>query len=343
MNGFDLMGSCRAELGYRCFQAFEPDQIPSLAALARAFVISDRTFQTETVPTFGAHVSLVSSQLDGFLGDNPILPGHETGPGWGCDSKKDALWQAAHADPFVYVPSCIPEQDGSGPYRASPVQWVPTIMSRLDQAGLPWKIYSTQPGAAGGYNWATCPFFADCFYGPERANWNAQAQFFTDAAAGNLPAVSFVLPEIGVSQHNQISMMAGDDWIGQLVSAAMSAPTWDSTAIFITYDDCGCFYDHVTPPPNMGIRSPMVIVSPYAKPGFTDSMVASYASMLTFIEHNFGLDPLSRADADAYDYADSINLAQEPLPPIELPNHPVPRSSLRWLRAHPYDDWDDPT
>jgi phospholipase C len=152
-----------------------------------------------------------------------------------------------------------------------------------------------------------------------------------------------VLPEIGVSQHNQISMMAGDDWIGQLVSAAMSAPTWDSTAIFITYDDCGCFYDHVTPPPNMGIRSPMVIVSPYAKPGFTDSTVASYASMLTFIEHNFGLDPLSRADADAYDYADSFNLAQEPLPPIELSNHPVPRSSLRWLRAHPYDDWDDPT
>ena len=66
----------------------------------------------------------------------------------------------------------------------------------------------------------------------------------------------------------------------------------DTTAIFITYDDCGCFYDHVPPPPGSGIRVPMVIVSPYAKPAFTDSKAASFASILAFTEHLFGLEPL---------------------------------------------------
>ena len=111
------------------------------------------------------------------------------------------------------------------------------------------------------------------------------ATILTDAAAGALPAFSIVTPTGPQSQHNGNSMIAGDNWIGQVVSAITSGPQWASTAVFITYDDCGCFYDHVPPPePGMGIRVPMVIVSPYARRGFTDSNVATYASLLAFAE-----------------------------------------------------------
>ena len=137
-------------------------------------------------------------------------------------------------------------------------------------------------------------------------------------------------------------MRQGDSWIGQVVSAIMSGPQWSSTAIFIAYDDCGCFYDHVAPPPGLGIRVPMVIVSPYAKPGFTDSNTASFASLLAFAEHTFGLVPLTGKDANAYDYSASFDFAQRPLAPVRLSQHPLPAGEKAWLEAHP-EDTADPT
>src|SRR5439155_1658622 len=91
------------------------------------------------------------------------------------------------------------------------------------------------------------------------------SQVIDDATNGTLPTVSIVTPTNSKSQHNFYSMKMGDNWIGQVVQAIENGPQWSSTAIFITYDDCGCFYDHVAPPAGLGIRVPMVIVSPYAK------------------------------------------------------------------------------
>ena len=84
-------------------------------------------------------------------------------------------------------------------------------------------------------------------------------------------------------------MLQGDNWIGSVVSAIQHGVQWRSTAIFITYDDCGCFYDHAAPPSGWGVRVPMVIVSPWAKPGHNDPRRASFSSMLAFTEHIFGL------------------------------------------------------
>ena len=84
-------------------------------------------------------------------------------------------------------------------------------------------------------------------------------------------------------------MAVGDNWIGQVVSAIETGPDWASTAIFLTWDDCGCFYDHVAPPTGLGIRVPMIMISPYVKAGTTDSNVASFASVLAFTETVFGL------------------------------------------------------
>jgi phospholipase C len=240
-----------------------------------------------------------------------------------------------------YVPPCVPDQSGRGPWRASPVQYVPTIMDRMDAAGLPWNIYA--PGKkAGGYGWAICPTFYECLGGPQRDRVKRPNDFAKDAAAGKLPALSIVIPFYNDSQHNGFSLTKGDNWIASNVSAVMNGPDWNSTAIFLTYDDCGCFYDPVDPPDGAGIRVPMVIISPWAKQRFVDHTTATDASMLAFTEHLFGLAPLSSEDANAYDYADSFTFVQKPLPPIPLPQHRVPPSSQLYMSQHPPDP-DDPT
>ncbi|MDP9343277.1 MAG: PQQ-binding-like beta-propeller repeat protein [Actinomycetota bacterium] len=330
MDGFSRIEGCQASTGYACYINYQPTQIPNLTALARAFVISDRTFETDSVASWGSHLDLAAGQMDGFTGAFPFpVAGVPSGPPtWGCDSNWNALWHAP-GGPLQSVPACVPKPDRSGPYVPSPVAWVPTIMDRLDAAGLSWRIYS------GWGTWSMCPSFADCIYGPQRADAVESADVLQDAAAGRLPNLSFVIPSGANSQHNGWSMLQGDNWIGSVVSAIEHGPEWRSTAIFIAYDDCGCFYDHVPPPPGLGIRVPMVIVSPYARPGFTDSNVASYSSMLAYAEHVFGLPPLYSTDANAYDYGASFDYGQVPLRPVALARHPIPTWERRLLRSRP--------
>jgi phospholipase C len=114
----------------------------------------------------------------------------------------------------------------------------------------------------------------------------------------------------------------------------MRGPEWSSTAIFITWEDFGGFYDHVPPPAGLGLRVPVLIISPYARAGFTDTHVASIASILAFAEHNFGLRPLASADSRAYDYRDSFDFSQLPNPPIPLDTTQPPWLRA-WLAAHP--------
>jgi phospholipase C len=340
MDGFSTIRGCRRSMHYRCYSQFRPRQIPNIISLARSFALSDRTFQMDRVPSWGAHLELVAGQLDGFTGDNPRRGLSETmGPGWGCDSLKDAPWRAPASEVVVLEPACVPAQDGSGPYRPSPVQWIPTIMDRLDQAGLSWRIYA--PGAPGGtqggtgYGWAICPTFAECLNGPQRKNMKSTSRFRFAASGGHLPALSIVIPEGPRSQHNSDSMQVGDNWLASIVNAVMYGPQWDSTALFMTWDDFGGFYDHVPPPPSLGIRVPMLIVSPYARRGYTDSIEASFASMLAFVEHTFGLDPLWTTDANAYDYASAFHYGRLNTSRPTLERHPLPPDELRWLRNHP--------
>jgi hypothetical protein len=108
----------------------------------------------------------------------------------------------------------------------------------------------------------------------------------------------------GDSEHNGFSMTKGDNWLGQLASAVMNGPEWNSTAVFITWDDCGCFYDQVRPGTNpggtpQGPRVPMVIVSPWVRTGYTDSTHTTFAGVLAFAEATFGLQSLGANDAGA--------------------------------------------
>jgi len=320
-------------LPYGCYTQYDPSQIPNLVNLASRFAISDDTFALDPIPSWQAHLDLVAMTLDGFAprpGPNPFPSSFtsKTGPGWGCNSFKDDYWRDPVSGKLLKVPACIPDSrldpnafpDG-GAYRATPVRHVPTIMDELNAAGLSWRIYQTNNGSGG---WAICPTFAECWYTSQRDDVKAASDVITDAQAGNLPAFSIVDPTWANSQHNDNSMAQGDNWIGRVLGAVMDGPDWNSTAVFITYDDCGCFYDHVPPPPGLGPRVPMVIASPYARPGYVDHTSASFASMLAFTEHVFGLAPLTNADSRAYDFSGAFNFNQAPLAPAKMVQQQVP-------------------
>jgi phospholipase C len=358
MNGFNKISGCGSDGGYRCYSQFDPTQIPNTAALARQFAISDHTFEQHSIPSWGSHMILAASQLDQFRGNNPYtVDGVTPGPGWGCDSNKVASWRASSQDSWEPVPSCIPKQDGSGPFEASPVQHKDTIFDEMDNATpqqITWKIYTENPTGSTsktpsnvdpahgtGYIWAMCPYFADCLYTSQKNNMVQTGNLITDAQNGTLPNVSYAIPEDTNSQHNGYSMKAGEDWINKLITPLMNGPEWTSTAIFLMWDDCGCFYDHVPPPahnPKLGIRIPMIIISPYARPGYTDNKVASMSSPLAFIEHNFSLPSLSDADAGAYDYSDSFDYTRSPSGPVTLSSQTIPKKERNYIRTHPVHD-----
>src|SRR5438132_8673045 len=308
MDGFARNKGCDASSGYACLSGYGVLQgtcgvggsescIPNLAALAENFTVSDRTFEFRATPSWAGHMVLGSATMDGFQGDNPKTSKQtgQRGPGWGCDSYRDARWW--NGSRYILVPSCVPQTDGTGPYRPSPVAHVPTIFDRMDAAGVSWRIYGV-PDARGTtpYGWAICPTFADCLLTQQKANFVSVDQFEADAGAGSLAAFSIVTPKVQKSQHPPASTSVGDNYLGAVVGALENGPDWSSTAIFLTYDDCGCYYDHVNPlneNPEWGVRVPMIIISPYAKQGYTDSAPATFASLLTFTERVFGIPPLN--------------------------------------------------
>ncbi len=324
-NQWDQISGCTSS-PYVCVSHVDPAKIPNVAALADTFAVSDATFAAGDDASFGAHENLASGTSDGWLGYNPVRSktGHKPGPGWGCPSFRDALWGPDGEHEFV--PSCVPDVAGAGPYRDSPVPYVPTIMQRMEQAGRSWRIYQGSPRQAPvDTSYSICTYFQWCVENRFTTTYDAATNaFYKDARHGRLPNLSIVLPTGGLSQHNGTSMAKGDNYIGQIVQAVENSSDWKSTAIFITYDDCGCFYDHVTPPAGLGVRNPMVIISAWARPVFTDSTVAVQPySMLSFVENNFDLAPLSQEVTDAYDYSGSFDFSQRPLSGI-----PMTRTSI---------------
>ncbi len=166
-------------------------------------------------------------------------------------------------------------------------------------------------------------------------------RFFTAARRGTLPAVSWIVPNDRVSEHPPARVSVGQAYVTRLINAAMRGPDWSSTAIFLSWDDWGGFYDHVVPPRvdqnGYGLRVPGLVISPYARRGYIDHQILSHDAYLKFIEDDFlhgqRLDPRTdgrpdgrpdvREDAPILgDLVNDFDFAQKPRKPVILPPYP---------------------
>jgi len=351
MNAWQKVLDCQAPK-YSCIGGYKPAQEPNLISLLDQFATADRFFSLADSPSFGGHLDIVTSNLDGFLGNRPG-PTRKIKPawGWGCDSDQVAAWSATPGGKLQGVPSCVPDYalsvPNGGAFEKTPVAFEPTIMDELSEAGDSWKLYSgrclkmttesngllTCEQGEPGYAWAICPVLAQCLYTQSAQHAVPTGQVLTDAQQGKLPNFAVITPTGPYaldSEHNGFSMTAGDDFVGKVASAIMNGPEWKSTVLFITWDDCGCFYDGVAPPRNAdgtqeGPRVPIAIVSPFAKHAYTMTQKSSFASILAFTEHNYGLPALGVNDEHAYDMASAFDYSQAPLGPVRMIYCPQPR------------------
>jgi phospholipase C len=139
--------------------------------------------------------------------------------------------------------------------------------------------------------WNPLPLFTDVQDDHQVANVEDIARFRSAALTGDLPSVSWVTPNADHSEHPPASVRAGQAYVTALINDVMRGPDWDSTAIFVSWDDWGGFYDHVVPPTvdanGYGIRVPGLVISPYARQGVVDHQTLSHDAYLKFIEDDF--------------------------------------------------------
>ncbi len=212
----------------------------------------------------------------------------------------------------------------------------PTLADELENAHISWRYYAP-PQDQPGYIWSALDAIRHI---RESSLWTQKVvldtQFLTDAVSGALPSVSWLVTGPG-SEHPPASVCRGENWTVQQLNALMQGPDWRTTAVFITWDDFGGFYDHAPPPKvdqfGFGPRVPLLIISPYAKKGFVSHTVYEFSSLLKFVEERYGLAPLTARDTEANDVTDSFNFSQQPLPPLVLQTRACPASVYLSTRA----------
>lgn len=285
------------------YQQLMPGNVPDLYAYARHFTLSDRTFAPVPGSTFPTHLHMVAAQ-DGGTISNP----QDASNAWGCD---------AVAGTTVLI------QKTPGHFvKRFPCFTFQTMADTFSRTHVSWTYYASPPSDLG-YIWSTLDAFKQIRETPLWGNYvRDERSFEADARAGRLPAFSWVTPRAAASMHPPIPVCPGENWIVDKVNAVMSGPDWNSTMIVLAWDDWGGYYDHVPPPPGdamvYGMRVPLLIISPYARPGYVSHTVYTFESVLKTAEELWGLPPLTDADRSAHDLLDSLDVTQAPLAPLLL-------------------------
>ena len=197
----------------------------------------------------------------------------------------------------------------------------PCIMDELDKEGISWRYY----GVSNIF-----PAFASFKNNQSRfANCLPTDQFFSDISEGKLADVVWIRNE-SFSEHPPQNITIGQNFVVSLVNSVMEIPYWSSTAVFITWDDYGGWYDHVAPPQvdeaGYGFRVPLLIISPYAKRGIVDHALNDHTSILKFIETTYSLKPLATRDEKANNLMEAFDFSQPPRETLILPGQYVPDS-----------------
>jgi phospholipase C len=208
-----------------------------------------------------------------------------------------------------------------------------TVADLLMNSTVTWKYYDF-PLTAGGYNQSIKDGLAFNYWNPlaaKNSSYTTQysphfvprADIFNDIGNNTLPQVSWVIPSAPISEHPPANVTLGMIWVTEVVDAIMKSSYWQNTAIIITWDDYGGFYDNAVPPHidtlGYSFRVPALIISPYAKAGYVDNTRYSFESILRFIEWRFDLPSLTARDANANNLLNAFNFSQKILSPDSIP------------------------
>ena len=289
MDGFDLDNPVHDPPSN--FSYVQRSDVETYWSLAQQYTLADRMFQSDCGSSFPAHQYLIAGQTG-----SDVTP---TGHPWGCDGPA----QATHC--FDYV----------------------TLGDRLDAAGISWRYYAhgislSETSSYNGY--LAYDAIRHIRFGKD---WTPshigvpETTIFDDVKNGALAQVSWVTPTCANSDHPDCGHegeLTGPAWVGAVVNAVGASKYWNDTAILITWDDWGGFYDHLKPPvvtsDGLGFRVPLIVVSPYAKHAYVSHANHEFGSILHFTERVYGLESLNTADSRSDDLADCFDFSHSVKP-----------------------------
>ena len=312
MDGFDdvsreIKHGDRVPAGTYAYRYVNPNEIKPYWDIAKQWVLADHMFTTQSSSSFTAHQDFIAG---GTPVDRDNVIDFPVPPSWGCN--------AAGGTVTNLITPEGKELRSKGPY---PCFKYKTIRDLLDGAGVSW-LYFTKP--SNGAVWNAFDAIDAVRNGPE---WNTkiiipETAIFTYLDQGTLPAVSWVIPDTGTSDHPSLHHDQGPEWVASVVNAVGESQYWPSTVVIVVWDEWGGEYDHVPPPQldgqGLGARVPMLIVSAYDKetspsqPGYISHRRYEDGSLLKFLENNWDLGSLGTSDVRANSIADCFDFTQQP-------------------------------
>lgn len=287
MDGWNQGGATGKSPKNAAYAYVKKSQIAPYWAMAKQYVLADDTFASNLDGSFVAHQYAVAAYASHTV-DFPAGI-------WGCGGGSGDLISTLKSDRTIgpRVVACFNN---------------PTIGSEADAASVSWRSYAGSVTGDGSL-WNAYQADSPIYYGPD---WKADvisppSQVLSDIAAGTLANVTWITPTFETSDHPGMSASEGPSWVASIVDAIGTSKFWNSTAIFVLWDDWGGMFDPVPPVyedyDGLGFRIPLIVISPYAKKASVTHTQYETASVLRFIEDNFGLAPLNKADARANDPA----------------------------------------
>lgn len=192
------------------------------------------------------------------------------------------------------------------PDPAAAPQTFPNIGDQLTQKGVTWSVYQEDLGNCSAYKPLHDPFQ---YFTTTHTVTQDYSQLATDLAAGKLPSVSFVFPNNRDDMHPGFGPITnGTGFLDTLIKQVQASPEWTSTAVIVTFDDGGGWYDHIPPPTvdsqGLGVRVPLIVISPLAKPHYISHVQMDHVSILRYIQNNWGLTPLNSRNSQSNDLSD---------------------------------------
>ncbi|HLY03808.1 MAG TPA: alkaline phosphatase family protein [Candidatus Cybelea sp.] len=280
--------------------------------MAHEGVLADRMFQSQLDESYVAHQYIIAAQAASSVD----LP---DGGFWSC-----------LGGTINRIATITPQRDPNGPTEQACFDYQ-TLGDELDDAHLTWRFYASRygdPASGDGSEWSSYGAIRHIFL---TTKWlqdvrSPQKNFITDVAKGQLASFTWITPECRDSDHVDCGGGFGPSWVAALVNAVGESKFWDSTAVFVQWDDWGGLYDHVPPPyegyDGVGFRVPLIVISPYAKHDYVSHVQYETTSVLRFAEDLYGLKQLAEADARANSPAyDCFDFSQKPraFVPIKAP------------------------